>query len=79
MVANSSEKLVKAHQMSANIRTRMSSQTDFTKTINVALLLHLFVYHLSILCKVFTQYTSYEVPCIDKVVPKFNEFGSEKS
>jgi hypothetical protein len=58
MVANSSEKLVKANQMSANIRTRMSSQTDVTKTINVALLLHLFVYHLSKLCKVLTQYTS---------------------
>jgi hypothetical protein len=58
MVANSSEKLVKAHQMIANIRTRMSSQTNVIKTIIMTLLIHLFVYHMSKLCKVLTQYTS---------------------
>ena len=44
--------------MIANIRTILSSQTDVTKTIIVTLLIHLFVYHLSKLCKVLTQYTS---------------------
>ena len=58
MVANSSEKLVKAHQMIANIRTRMSSQTNVIKTIIMTLLIHLFVYRITKLCKVLTQYTS---------------------
>jgi hypothetical protein len=77
MVANSSEKLVKAHQMISNIRTILSSQTDVTKTINMALLLNLFVYRITKLCKVITQYPLGKAMCFDKVVPKFNEFKDE--
>ena len=58
MVANASEKLAEEDQVNLNIRTILSSQTDVTKTIIVTLLIHLFVYHLSKLCKVLTQYTS---------------------
>jgi hypothetical protein len=63
--------------MIANIRTIMSSQTDVTKTINMEMSLHLFVYQMSKLCKLLTQYTSYEGRNIDKVVPEVNEFKDE--
>jgi hypothetical protein len=55
--------------MIANIRTIMSSQTDVTKTINMEMSLHLFVYQMSKPCKLLTVYTSCEVVYLSKVVP----------
>jgi hypothetical protein len=63
--------------MMANIRSFFGCQTGFMKTTSASLLLHIFVYQMSNLCKVLSQYTSYEGRNIDKVVPEFNEFKDE--
>ena len=66
MVANASQELAEKNQMSANITSFLGCQLSYKKTPVLSMSLHLFVYHLSNLCKVFIQYTSYEVPYIAK-------------
>lgn len=66
MVANASEELAEKNQMIANITSFLGCQLSSKKTPVLLMSLHLFVYHFSNLCKVFTQYTSYAVPYIAK-------------
>jgi hypothetical protein len=66
MVANASQELAEKDQMTPNIRSFFGCQMSYKKSPVLSLLLHLFVYRISKLCKVFTQYTSDEVPYIAK-------------
>jgi hypothetical protein len=80
MVTNAGQELAQEDQVkTAYIKKILSSQIDINKPYRHVCFISVNVYHFLKLDILLTQYTSYEVPCIDKVVPKFNEFGSEKS
>jgi len=66
MVANASQELAEKDQMILNIRSFFGCQMSYKKSVIFIMSLHFFVYRISKLCKVFTQYTSYEVPYIAK-------------
>jgi len=66
MVANASQELAEKDQMILNIRSFFGCQMFYKKSVIFIMSLHLFVYRISKLCKVFTQYTSFKAVNIAK-------------